>query len=1173
MSHDLTGTLIDKKYFLYSIAQEQEKVITYHAWHIDWEMPLFIKVVSNINDQERKQFIKEANEWIELGIHPNFLSAYFFREIDSRLFLFLESISGSKLSDIKEHLSLEDILTIALEIANSIAYQHDEGIVYNNLLSENVLLDKYGRVRLNNIRWHPREGIESLARGFRSNFYSNLTKIEDILALRKKAFKWLISQPPEYFLDKDYRSNTKSDIYSFGILFYEMLMHAAPFSLEQETESLFSAFKKKHQKKQSFSLPVTQEKALNQFHELLNHCLKPDTGQRPDSFEKIILSLQQIYEDYTGKPYIFESWSENALLAMSLNNRALGHIDRQEWQEAEKILKEVSYLDTAAIASPVNRSLIKLRLEKTSQPKFLDHIQKCRFLKEEPIAFLSARVCLEYGSLTQEIYDDLKKISRWDEKLQIAKGDLSYRLGYYQESREIYKEQIKKQQNQDVWYRFGACLMALKLTKDAKEAWEEGLKKNLPLWDLIVGYSMLLSMQGNWAIARHYLDTLIHNDSNYLRHFTSYTWSQVRSLQVSENSAVLDAAISTDNRYIFARTSEGKSHVWEWPSGRKCKDNAPVLAPHATGRILQQALPVFVTDIAISYETSLAITANGDSIVRLWDLKDRKCLYELQGHTNVVTAVAITPDGKTGISASMDKTLLIWDLENKVCLGQRKGHEDCILSLALSQNARIFISGGWDRKIRIWSLDQEDCIGTLEGYSKDIHTLAINAHATLAVSIDSGYILKIWNIAEKKLIGILQGHRAKVTKVAISLDARLVVSCSIDGTLAVYEDISQRPCPCWTKACYIVENLPAPVPLSERQEKFALEKEIHNLLSGEITHIELQKYQKLLRLELKTHHKKMHLKTISQLNQAFLKKGIAKKQVTEYFPMRVFLHDSPVVAFVLDKDIIYSISQKGIFKRWDMEKCQSDFYWHKPLWKTSCMGFSSEKDIFCFSGEDGILHTWSPCSDIWKEIEGHPSPIQCLKLFERGKKVVSGSKDGTIQLWDVEKGYCIWARKQQQGLITAIAITPKEDMAVTACLDGKIFAWDLEKGECVVQSQQQSSPLLSLDIQNTEQMIWFTAGIDGTIRQWNAQTGLCESILKAEKNAITSLSLAKDGTSLLYGTQSGDIKIWDIINTKCILKMEKAHDSSVRQIFFSEDKEWVFSGSQDGAIKVWKLLF
>lgn len=238
----------------------------------------------------------------------------------------------------------------------------------------------------------------------------------------------------------------------------------------------------------------------------------------------------------------------------------------------------------------------------------------------------------------------------------------------------------------------------------------------------------------------------------------------------------------------------------------------------------------------------------------------------------------------------------------------------------------------------------------------------------------------------------------------------------------------------------------------------------------------------------------------------------------------------------------------------------------------ACMDFAKNKSCFYFSGDDGILHTWTPETDTWQELEGQPGSIHCLKSFHKGKRAISGSKDGTIQLWDLEKGYSVWARKEQKGLVSSIAISPKEDVAVSASLDGKICVWDVAKGECVVCSQQPTSPILSLAVQSLEEMIWISGGIDGTIRQWNSKNGLCESILKAEKTAITTLSLSQDGINLVYGTQSGDIKIWDIANSKCILKMEKAHDSFIRQVFFSEDKEWVFSGGQDGAIKVWKLL-
>src|SRR5262249_13964846 len=99
-----------------------------------------------------------------------------------------------------------------------------------------------------------------------------------------------------------------------------------------------------------------------------------------------------------------------------------------------------------------------------------------------------------------------------------------------------------------------------------------------------------------------------------------------------------------------------------------------------------------------------------------------------------------------------------------------------------------------------------------------------------------------------------------------------------------------------------------------------------------------------------------------------------------------------------------------------------------------------------------------PGITVWK---GHPGGVSCAALTPDGKTMVSGSWDGTIKLWDVEKG------KERRTLpvlvpnVTALAISPDGSTFATAAHDGVVRIWEAATGELRVALDAPVGPFSS----------------------------------------------------------------------------------------------------------------
>jgi serine/threonine-protein kinase len=136
----------------------------------------------------------------------------------------LEFIEGQTLRSIlADHapFSLEEASWITRQLASALTYLHNHGVYHRDLKPENVLLDSTGRVHIIDF------GI-ALLEGARRVTWRNLS---DVLGTPD-----YIS--PEQIQGK--RGDARSDLYALGIMFYEMMTGATPFSGDNPTEVMNS---------------------------------------------------------------------------------------------------------------------------------------------------------------------------------------------------------------------------------------------------------------------------------------------------------------------------------------------------------------------------------------------------------------------------------------------------------------------------------------------------------------------------------------------------------------------------------------------------------------------------------------------------------------------------------------------------------------------------------------------------------------------------------------------------------------------------------------------------------------------------------------------------------------------------------------------------------------------
>ena len=204
---------------------------------------------------------------------------------------------------------------------------------------------------------------------------------------------------------------------------------------------------------------------------------------------------------------------------------------------------------------------------------------------------------------------------------------------------------------------------------------------------------------------------------------------------------------------------------------------------------------------------------------------------------------------------------------------------------------------------------------------------------------------------------------------------------------------------------------------------------------------------------------------------------------------------------------------------------------------------------------------------------GHTDAVFTVAYSPNGLSFISGSRDGTILLWDAAT-YQLKAKLT--GYLDAITFSPDSKTLAIGNQDKEIKLWDAVSGEHKTTLTEHTDNVGNL-IFNPDGRTFAGIGGDSTIRLWDAVTGEHLKTITGHTRSISSISFNADGSKLATGSghydgTSGDkiIRIWNV-HSGCLQNTFKVPIGRwVRQLIdyvsYSPDGKTLATGSEDGTI-------
>lgn len=292
------------------------------------------------------------------------------------------------------------------------------------------------------------------------------------------------------------------------------------------------------------------------------------------------------------------------------------------------------------------------------------------------------------------------------------------------------------------------------------------------------------------------------------------------------------------------------------------------------------------------------------------------------------------------------------------------------------------------------------------------------------------------------------------------------------------------------------------------------------------------------------------------------------------------------------------------------------------------LAYSPDDTLLASASADGTVRLWAVATglSVMTLPRNHANWVWCLAWSPDGLRLATGGSDARIVIWDtadaadaarrvdaiarggeedpswaevaarevgqaaqVSTPLLYWVAHEKS--IHELTFAPSESrMLVSAGAEGSIAVWDAETSFLDCRLMGHLGPITSVAISPKNEELIATGGEDHTVRLWDLSDiepgssaqklsrekslglNLQHYTLKGHEGGVSTVRFSPDGSLLASASKDCEVRVWKPnLDNPTLLKRFLAHEAWVRDLAWTLDQNYLFTASSDGLIYAWNV--